>query len=281
MGEKVEIKDLSFSYQGKGEQLEGINLNIKDGECLAVIGRSGCGKSTLTRVVNGLIPSFFEGKLDGSVRIDGDDIKKFKSWEFAKLVGNVFQDPRSQFFANEVAGEIAFGPENLGLTSDEIKKRVNKASERMHIEDIFNTRIYNLSYGMRQKVAISSAKAINPSIYVFDEPSANLDLEAIYKFRKLICDLKEEGKTILIVEHKLFYLNGIVDRYVLLKDGRVDRTYQRNEFEKLSSKKLNEMSLRSINLNDINVPKSEVFKSNVTNSFELKNIRKRYKKQIV
>ena len=137
LNNKLEIRKLSFSYNSnKDEQLKDINLDIKDGECCVIIGESGCGKSTLTRAINGLIPNFYEGNLDGEVFIDGKSIRNLKSWEIAKLVGNVFQDPRSQFFANEVNGEIAFGPENLGYKRDEIIRRVNESTEKMNIDKL-------------------------------------------------------------------------------------------------------------------------------------------------
>lgn len=286
LNNKLEIRKLSFSYNSnKDEQLKDINLDIKDGECCVIIGESGCGKSTLTRAINGLIPNFYEGNLDGEVFIDGKSIRNLKSWEIAKLVGNVFQDPRSQFFANEVNGEIAFGPENLGYKRDEIIRRVNESTEKMNIDKLLNNRIYNLSYGIRQKVAICSARAIEPSIYVFDEPSANLDLQSIYKFSKLVMDLKNEGKTIVIVEHRLFYLKGIADRYLLIQNGSLINSYKAEEFEKISSKDLNALGLRSINLNDIVIDDHKVKEKEISSDnsfdFEVKNISKKYKNNFV
>ena len=286
LNNKVEIRKLSFSYNSnKDEQLKDINLDIKDGECCVIIGESGCGKSTLTRAINGLIPNFYEGNLDGEVFIDSKSIKNLKSWEIAKLVGNVFQDPRSQFFANEVNGEIAFGPENLGYKRDEIIRRVNESSKKMNIDKLLNNRIYNLSYGIRQKVAICSARAIEPSIYVFDEPSANLDLQSIYKFSKLVMDLKNEGKTIVIVEHRLFYLKGIADRYLLIQNGSLINSYKAEEFEKINSKDLNALGLRSINLDDIVVDDHKVKEKEISSDnsfdFEVKNICKKYKNNFV
>lgn len=126
----------------------------------------------------------------------------------------------------------------MGYKRDEIIRRVNESTEKMNIDKLLNNRIYNLSYGIRQKVAICSARAIEPSIYVFDEPSANLDLQSIYKFSKLVMDLKNEGKTIVIVEHRLFYLKGIADRYLLIQNGSLINSYKAEEFEKISSKDL-------------------------------------------
>ena len=117
MGKEIMIRDLTFSYGGNGNQLEHISLDIAAGEVIVMTGPSGSGKSSLTRVINGLIPYFYEGELSGEVFVDGKPLKEIPSWERGKIVGNVFQDPRSQFFANEVAGEVAFGCENYGYIS--------------------------------------------------------------------------------------------------------------------------------------------------------------------
>ncbi|HFR3740948.1 TPA: ABC transporter ATP-binding protein, partial [Streptococcus suis] len=164
MENKIRLNNINFAYRGNEKLLNGVNLEILKGQCFAIVGGSGCGKSTLTRVINGLIPSFYQGDLEGEVFIDNKNLRKLNTWEIGSLVGNVFQDPRSQFFANEVAGEIAFGCENLGLSHDEIVDRVHKSAKEMNILDLLNASIYTLSYGMRQRVAICSAKAMQPDI---------------------------------------------------------------------------------------------------------------------
>ena len=176
MGKEIMIRDLTFSYGGNGNQLEHISLDIAAGEVIVMTGPSGSGKSSLTRVINGLIPYFYEGELSGEVFVDGKPLKEIPSWERGKIVGNVFQDPRSQFFANEVAGEVAFGCENYGYSHEEIRNHVHRAAADIKIQDILDHSLHSLSYGMRQKVAIASAEAIDPEIYVMDEPSANLDI---------------------------------------------------------------------------------------------------------
>ena len=166
MGKEIMIRDLTFSYGGNGNQLEHISLDIAAGEVIVMTGPSGSGKSSLTRVINGLIPYFYEGELSGEVFVDGKPLKKIPSWERGKIAGNVFQDPRSQFFANEVAGEIAFGCENYGYSHEDIQNHVHRAAADIKIQDILDHSLHSLSYGMRQKVAIASAEAIDPEIYV-------------------------------------------------------------------------------------------------------------------
>ena len=124
MKEAIEIKNVSFAYEGVSEQLKNVNLSIKEGEVVVLTGPSGGGKSTLTRVINGLVPYFYEGELSGEVYLLGNNLAELPSWERGRFVGNVFQDPRSQFFANEVAGEIAFGCENYGFSHNDIVTQV-------------------------------------------------------------------------------------------------------------------------------------------------------------
>lgn len=278
---KIQIHHVSFSYQKNEQQLDKIDLTIDSGDCIAVLGGSGCGKSTLARVINGLIPSFFPGNLSGEVLINHKNIKNLSSWEIGAMVGNVFQDPRSQFFSNEVAGEIAFGCENLGFSHEEIIKRVNQTINEMGIKELLNTSIYTLSYGMRQKVAICSAKAMDPDIYVFDEPSANLDLKATYLLADLIQKLKDAGKTIIIAEHRLFYLNGIADKYILLESGRITGRYSAEEMQEQGSETLNKKGLRSLNFKNIYVPKRTDISISPSHSIKVLNLSKTFRNRIL
>ena len=249
MGKEIKIRDLTFSYNGNGDQLHQISLDIAAGEIIVMTGPSGSGKSSLTRVINGLIPYFYEGDLSGEVFVDGKLLNEIPSWERGKIVGNVFQDPRSQFFANEVAGEIAFGCENYGYSHEEIQKNVYRSSEHMNILDILENSLHSLSYGMRQKVAIASAEAIQPEIYVMDEPSANLDIESTYRFADIIRGLKKQGKTIIIAEHRLYYLMGLADRFLCVRNGQIVKEFSAVQMKELSKKEIHTLGLRTPDLN--------------------------------
>lgn len=252
MNPAIEIKNLSFSYGDTENQLKHINLSVEKGEVIVLTGPSGSGKSTLTRVINGLIPYFFTGELSGEVWLFGKNMAEISSWERGKYVGNVFQDPRSQFFANEVAGEIAFGCENYGVPHDEIVKRVQDAAEALSITDLLEQKVRYLSYGMRQRVAIASAEAIDPDIYVMDEPSANLDMGATEDFAAFVRLLKKQGKTILIAEHRLYYLRDIADRIVYLNKGEIVSVMTPQEMNILPHEQVFEWGLRSMEL--LNLP---------------------------
>ena len=251
MGKEIMIRDLTFSYGGNGNQLEHISLDIAAGEVIVMTGPSGSGKSSLTRVINGLIPYFYEGELSGDVFVDGKPLKEIPSWERGKIVGNVFQDPRSQFFANEVAGEVAFGCENYGYSHEEIRNHVHRAAADIKIQNILDHSLHSLSYGMRQKVAIASAEAIDPEIYVMDEPSANLDIASTYRFADIICDLKQQGKTIIIAEHRLYYLMDLADRFLCVQKGKIVREFTAQQMKALTNKEIQALGLRTPDLHQI------------------------------
>ena len=234
----------------------------------------------MTRVINGLVPYFYEGKLSGEVFMDGKPLNKIPSWERGKFVGNVFQDPRSQFFANEVAGEIAFGCENYGYSHNEIQNHVHRAASDIKIQDILEHSLHSLSYGMRQKVAIASAEAIDPEIYVMDEPSANLDIASTYRFADIIRDLKHQGKTIIIAEHRLYYLMDLADRFLCVQNGKIVREFTAQQMKTLPNREIQAMGLRTPDLHQIkqteipSAPTSEVI-------LEVKNLNKSFGETIV
>jgi energy-coupling factor transport system ATP-binding protein len=234
----IKIQNVTFHYGETHEQcLRNFSMHIKKGECVLLCGESGCGKTSVTRLINGLIPHFYEGDFSGKVTVAGRDLATTKPDELASVVGSVFQNPRSQFFNLDTTGEIAFGCENLGLPPAEIKERVHNAARTLGIEKLLDRNIFALSGGEKQLIAIASAYALSPDIFVFDEPSSNLDWNACKELALLIKMLKEQGKTIVIAEHRLYYLAGIYDRTVYMRDGEVVPTEQD--------------TLRAINLDDL------------------------------
>jgi energy-coupling factor transporter ATP-binding protein EcfA2 len=223
MKEVIVIKDLSFRYQGTNFfSLKNINLKIYEGDFVLLAGPSGCGKTTLIKLLNGLIPHFYKGDYIGEVSVYGLIVKDRKTYEMAKHVGIVFQDPEDQLLSMTVEKEIAFGLENLGYKREEMFKIVNETIKLLNIEHIRFKSPYLLSGGEQQKVAIGSVLAIKPKILALDEPFSNLDLKSSYMVAELLNYLNKNFKyTIVIAEHRLEILANLVNRIIVMNEGRI------------------------------------------------------------
>ena len=231
----IEIRKLNFKYKGGANySLKGINLNVKKGECILLCGRSGCGKSTLLKLMNGIIPEFYDGDISGSVMVNGMNTFTTQIYKLSKNVGSVFQNPKTQFYTTNTTDEIAFGLENYGIEREVINKRIEEVEKELHLENLMNKNIFNLSGGEKQKIAIASIYALNPEIFILDEPSSSLDIKSMKELSLTIKKLKSLGKTIIIAEHRLWYLKDIVDRAIYLEDGKIIREYSMDEIENLS-----------------------------------------------
>ena len=163
------MEDVSFSYANgrEGAGVRRVDLQAASGEVVLLCGPSGCGKTTLTRLANGLAPHYYEGRVEGRVRVGGLDAADAPLHDTARLVGSVFQNPKSQFFNVDVRGELAFGCENQGMERAEIERRIDTASTAFELEPLMGRSLFDLSGGQKQRIACASATAAGPRLVDF------------------------------------------------------------------------------------------------------------------
>lgn len=237
----IELKNVSFKYELQEEKtIKNLDLYVKQGEFVGIIGKNGSGKTTLCNIIRGIIPDFVQGTITGSIYIDNKDINDIERGEMAELVGFVFQNPFSQIsgIKKTVFEEIAYGLENLGVPREEIRQRVTDVIKLLKIEDLQDKNPNELSGGQSQRVAIASIIVMNPKVLIFDEPTSQLDplgTEEIFDILKL---LKSQNKTIILVEHKIDLIAEYADRVVVMDDGQI--IFNGETHEILSDRKIEE-----------------------------------------
>jgi energy-coupling factor transport system ATP-binding protein len=219
----IQAKDLTFSYVGSHQPaLREINLEICQGDFVGITGPTGVGKTTLSYCINGVIPHFLEGTYTGDVLVKGCPVFDTSTQELSKWVGSVFQDPEAQLVSANVEEELAFGPENQALPSEEIAKRIDFALKSVGIIHLRNTSINSLSGGQKQRVAIAAVLAMLPEIILLDEPTAELDPVGTDDVFEVLKKLNEElGISVVIIEHKLEHLARYCRRLLIMEDGQI------------------------------------------------------------
>ncbi|MEM3406634.1 MAG: energy-coupling factor transporter ATPase [Nitrososphaerota archaeon] len=228
----IEFNNFSWQYAGsKNWALKEINLKIKHGEFIVITGPSGAGKTTLCLCMNGLIPQRINGILKGNVKILGKSTLEHDIYEFAKDVGMVYQDPETQFISMSVKNEIAFGMENFGVSREEMQKRLEWVLKIIRMEDSLDKSPIELSGGQKQRVAIASILVIEPKIFIFDEPTSDLDPIGRSEVYSVISKIREEKKsTIIMVEHNLEEVAPYADRFILMHDGSIILDLPKDDF---------------------------------------------------
>src|ERR687896_2068176 len=222
MEPEVSVKGLGYRYRGQEKPaLDGVDLEVAEGEFVVVMGPSGAGKSTLCVALNGLIPHFFRGRMEGDVYVRGRSTREGKVGEFAGQVGLVFQDFEAQLFSTNVALEVAFGPENFRVEREEMARRVESVLEQLRLEGFEGRQPATLSGGQKQRLAIASVLAIEPRILCLDEPTTDLDPIGKLGIFRIAEELKSrDDVTLIIVEHETEETLD-ADRIVVLREGKI------------------------------------------------------------
>lgn len=230
----IHVHQLSFRYRAPDDDDEGksantsapstienISFTLPAGELLLIAGPSGSGKSTLIKCLNGLIPNSYRGKLSGTIQLQGKSTRGLKLRDLASYIGTMLQDPDKQVVGSTVEQEVAFGLENLATPRSEMRQRIQAALKQLHLERYQGRETFALSGGQRQQVAAAGLLVMQPAIMLFDEPFANLDARAVDELEQLINGLRAEGRTVVIVEHRVEEaLRLLPDKVLLLRDGK-------------------------------------------------------------
>ena len=218
------IENVNYKYPLEEKQaLKNINIEIKKGEFWAIIGKNGSGKTTFCNMLRRFVPDFYKGELTGKITLEDKELKDYSQKELVQKIGFVFQNPFTQISGvkDTVFDEIAYGLENLGLYKEEIISRVEKILKLLEIEKLRGRNPYDLSGGQKQRVALASIIAMDPDILVIDEPTSQLDPKGIEDIFKIINLMANEGKTIILVEHKLELIAEYAQNILVLDEGEI------------------------------------------------------------
>jgi energy-coupling factor transporter ATPase len=219
----IEAEGLTYTYPNATKPaIQNVSLKIEKGEFVILTGPSGCGKTTLCRCFNGLVPHFYQGEVKGEIKVVGLNVSEHPIHKLALHVGLVFQNPENQLFALSVEKDVAFGLENLGVSREEMQKKVNWALETAGIYDLRERAPHELSGGQQQRVAIASVIAMHPEIMVLDEPTSFLDPLGAQKIFEVINELnKTLGITVILVEHRLDLAARYANHVIVMDKGKI------------------------------------------------------------
>ena len=264
----ITFKNFNYKYvESKKLNIEDLSLEIKKGECILFTGASGCGKTTIMRVLNGLAPEFFDGGFSGEFKVAhlsiGDRLK-----DFSKVVGSVFQNPKNQFFNLDSTSELAFSMENYGYSKPEIQNRIDEVVNEFSADYLLDRNVLELSGGEKQKLAFMASMMLDADVYVLDEITSNLDLKSIKLISSIIETLKNKGKTIIVAEHRIYYLKDLIDRMYIIKDGKLVHEVTKEQLSDFDSRVC---QTRQIDLSKVELGKKEPRKNKEHYQVYLKN----------
>jgi cobalt/nickel transport system ATP-binding protein len=214
----IEVRNLSFSYPFGTFTLDNINISIEKGEFIGILGANGCGKTTLLKLINRLLkPS------QGTIFLKGVEAFSINKDEFFATINMVFQNPDDQLFADTVANDIAFGPINMGLSREEVKKRVEEALAQVGMREFLERPIHTLSLGEKKRICLAGVLAMRPEVMLLDEPTSSLDPMGVSSIMRLLRKINKEGKTLIMATHCVDLVPLFLDRVFIMSKGRIIR----------------------------------------------------------
>ena len=241
------LENLSLFYEQDKKILEDITLQVTEGECILLTGESGSGKSSIINSINGLAFEYENARITGKVQVDGKEIKGMELYQISLMVASVFQNPKTHFFNVNTTLELLFYLENIGLDRKEMESRMENMLKVFPIKHLLGRSIFELSGGEKQILCVASCYISGCKIIVLDEPSSNLDEKYIDILKEMLQILKEKGITLILAEHRIYYLMDVADRIIIIQNGIIKESFTRDVFLSLSDDILYEWGLRSKN----------------------------------
>ena len=258
------LENLSLFYEQDKKILNGINLNVADGECILLTGESGSGKSSIINSINGLAFEYENAKISGTIKVDNKDLKGMELYEISLLISSVFQNPKTHFFNVDTTLELLFYLENIGLSKQEMENRMDDMLKLFPIRHLLGRSIFELSGGEKQILCVAACYISGCKIIVLDEPSSNLDGKYIDILKEMLQILKNKGITLIIAEHRIYYLTDLADRIILVRKGELFKELTKDELlnseSKLGLRSAIKTALKAQNKpvgNDLNIKKLE------------------------
>ena len=223
------LENLSLFYEQDKKVLDDINLIVADGECVLLTGESGSGKSSIINSINGLAFEYENAKFSGSIKVDNKDLKGMELYEISLMISSVFQNPKTHFFNVDTTLELLFYLENIGLDRKEMESRMEDMLKLFPIKHLLGRSIFDLSGGEKQILCVAACYISGCKIIVLDEPSSNLDDKYIDILKEMMQILKNKGITLIIAEHRIYYLTDLADRIILVRKGELFKELTKDE----------------------------------------------------
>ena len=258
------LENLSLFYEQDKKILNSINLTVADGECILLTGESGSGKSSIINSINGLAFEYENAKISGTIKVDNKDLKGMELYEISLLISSVFQNPKTHFFNVDTTLELLFYLENIGLSKQEMESRMEDMLKLFPIKHLLGRSIFELSGGEKQILCVAACYISGCKIIVLDEPSSNLDDKYIDILKEMLQILKNKGITLIIAEHRIYYLTDLADRIILVRKGELFKELTKDELlnaeRQLGLRSAIKTALKAQNKpvgNDLNIKKLE------------------------